>query len=251
MTVIIQKVALVLMVSGFVALGSMGAAGVAQAAEVELIGKKGMAEWRTPTGTWQNTGGAKVDADNPKALVALKEKRSGTIIAGHQGKTKNLISVEEFGDCQLHVEFMVPANSNSGVYLMARYEVQVFSSFGVKAPTYTDCGGIYQRWDNNRPKGKQGYEGHSPKTNASKPDGQWQTFDITFRAPRFDADGKKIKNAMFVRVMHNGVTVHENVEVTGTTRSGTYNDEKKMGPLMLQGDHGPVAYRNIVMKGID
>ena len=143
---------------------------------------------------------------------------------------------------QLHVEFMVPKGSNSGVYLMGRYEIQVFDSFGVAKPKHSDCGGIYQRWGK-----KGGYEGRPPRVNASRKPGQWQMFDITFKAPWFDAAGKKIADAVFVKVVHNGTVVHENEKVTGPTRASTYNDEKPAGPLMLQGDHGPVAYRNIRM----
>jgi hypothetical protein len=87
--------------------------------------------------------------------------------------------------------------------------------------------------------------------NASKPPGEWQSFDITFRAPRFDADGKKIENAKFVKVVHNGAVVHENVELTGPTRAAISGTEAAAGPLRLQGDHGPVAYRNIRIKPLN
>ncbi|MHC4808639.1 MAG: 3-keto-disaccharide hydrolase, partial [Planctomycetota bacterium] len=146
-------------------------------------------------------------------------------------------------DVRAHIEFMVPRGSNSGVYFMGRYEIQILDSWGKKQPTFSDCGGIYQRWDDKRT--PKGYEGRPPRVNASLPPGQWQTFDVIFRAPRFDKTGKKIANARFVKVIHNGILVHRNAEVTGPTRAGTYRDEKPRGPLMLQGDHGPVAYRNI------
>ena len=105
---------------------------------------------------------------------------------GPKGKTTNLLSDYEHGDTKLHVEFCVPKGSNSGVYLMGRYEVQVFDSWGVDHPKYSDCGGIYQRWQDNH-----GYE-VAPRQNASKSPGQWQSFDIIFRA-RFDDQGKKTK----------------------------------------------------------
>ena len=132
--------------------------------------------------------------------------------------------------------------------LFRSYEVQVFDSFGVEKSDYpgSECGGIYPRWINN-----QGVNGHSPRVNASKPPGEWQSFDITFRAPRFDANGKKIENAKFVKVVHNGKVVHENVDLTGPTRAAHWEDEKDekaTGPIMLQGDHGPVAYRNLRVK---
>jgi hypothetical protein len=81
--------------------------------------------------------------------------------------------------------------------------------------------------------------------NASRPPGEWQSFDVIFRAPRFDASGVKIANAKFVKVVHNGQVIHENIEVRGPTRGARFGDEKSAGPLLLQGDHGPVAYRNV------
>ncbi|UCG58536.1 MAG: TIM barrel protein, partial [Phycisphaerales bacterium] len=83
---------------------------------------------------------------------------------------------------------------------------------------------------------------------ASREPGQWQTFDVVFRAPRFDEDGSKIANARFEKIVHNGAVVHADVVLTGPTRAGAYNDEKPLGPIMLQGDHGPVAYRNIRLE---
>ncbi len=138
-----------------------------------------------------------------------------------------------------------PKGSNSGVYFQARYEIQILDSWGVEHPKYGDCGGIYERWKDN-----QGFEGRPPRVNASREPGEWQSFDVIFRAPRFDAAGGKIANARFVKVIHNGTVVHENVEVTGPTRASTFEDEKPLGPLMLQGDHGPVAYRNLRVKSV-
>ena len=86
--------------------------------------------------------------------------------------------------------------------------------------------------------------------NASLAPGKWQSFDIVFRAPRFDESGKKTANAVFEKVIHNGVVVHENAELTGPTRGG-YGKEKPVGPLRLQGDHGPVAYRNIYIEELN
>ncbi len=81
----------------------------------------------------------------------------------------------------------------------------------------------------------------------SRPPFQWQSYDIIFRAPRFDADGNKIANARFERVVHNGQVVHEDVELSGPTR-GAFSGEVAVGPLRLQGDHGPIAYRNIRIR---
>jgi sugar phosphate isomerase/epimerase len=127
---------------------------------------------------------------------------------------------------------------------MGRYEIQVFDSWNKTSPyPGIECGGIYQRWDES--KDPKGFEGHSPRVNASRAPGQWQTFDVVFRAPRFDSSGRKLSNARFETVVHNGVLVHEDIELTGPTRAGLYNNEKPTGPLMIQGDHGPVAYRNV------
>jgi hypothetical protein len=202
-------------------------------------------KWKK-AGTWFEAGDVALDPANEKLLAAKDGK--GVLVNGKDGKTANLFTTADYGDVELHVEFAVSKGSNSGVYLCGRYEIQVFDSFGKSEVRYSDCGGVYQRWDPRRGKGKEGYEGHAPKVNASKAPGEWQSFDIAFRAPRFGPDGKKTSNAKFVKVVHNGQVVHENVEVTGTTRAGAWEDEKPTGPIMLQGDHGPVAYRNLRVK---
>ncbi len=210
----------------------------------ELVGESGLQKWKG--GEWVVAGEASLGEGDGKKLAW--KPGAGVIVNGKDGRTANLFSKDEFGDVEAHVEFMVAKGSNSGVYFMGRYEVQVLDSFGVKDVHYSDCGGIYQRWDPKRGKGREGYEGHPPRVNASKPAGEWQSFDVVFRGPRFDAEGKKTANARFVKVVHNGQVVHENVDVTGTTRAGAWEDEKSQGPLMLQGDHGPVAYRNIRVR---
>jgi hypothetical protein len=143
----------------------------------------------------------------------------GVLLNSATVRTSNLITEAEFGDVEAHVEFCVPRGSNSGVYLMGRYEVQIFDSWGVKEPQSTDCGGIYARWSKEE---KRKVEGHPPRVNASRQPGEWQTFDIVFRAPRFDASGTKTENARFFKVIHNGVVIHENVEVMGPTNGATY-----------------------------
>jgi sugar phosphate isomerase/epimerase len=212
------------------------------AATVSLTGSD-LSAWREPTGQWQVVGEAFMDPANKKMLGT--KPGTGVTSNGPAGRTSNLLSKEEFGDINAHIEFMISKGSNSGVYFMGRYEIQIYDSYGVEKDEYPgiECGGIYQRWDENR--NPKGYEGHSPRVNASRPPGQWQTFDVVFRAPRFDKAGRKVSNARFEKVMHNGIVVHEDVELTGPTRASTYDDEKATGPLMLQGDHGPVAYRNI------
>ncbi|MHC4072320.1 MAG: family 16 glycoside hydrolase [Planctomycetota bacterium] len=201
-----------------------------------------LSAWRGNTGQWEIVGDTFANPANDKLLG--RKSGTGVIVNGPKGRTSHLLSKAEFGDIKAHIEFMVPKGSNSGVYFMGRYEIQVFDSWRKESPyPGIECGGIYQRWDNNRE--PKGFEGHSPRVNASREPGQWQTFDVVFRAPRFDKKGQKISNARFETVVHNGVMIHEDVELSGPTRAGAYNDEKPTGPLMFQGDHGPVAYRNI------
>ena len=145
-------------------------------------------------------------------------------------------SIKKFGDVKLHVEFRVPyeptrrgqGRGNSGVYLQKRYEVQVLDSFGLK-PRGGDCGAIYSV--------------AAPKVNACLPPLRWQTYDVTFRAPRADAD-KKLAQPGKMTVLHNGIEIHKDVPLKGTTRAGA-KGLVQLGPLHLQ-DHGhPVQYRNI------
>jgi len=210
---------------------------------LELTGPD-LAAWAGDTGQWESIADAHLSPDDPKRLTG--EPGTGAVLNGPTGRTKHLISKQHFGDVSAHLEFMVAKDSNSGVYFMGRYEVQVFDSWRKKSEyPGIECGGIYERWDQSRT--PPGFEGHSPRVNASRAPGQWQSLDVVFRAPRFDASGRKIANARFERIVHNGVVIHEDVEVSGPTRAAAFDDEKPLGPLMLQGDHGPVAYRAIRM----
>lgn len=206
-----------------------------------LLNGNDLSGWKGPHGTWQVVGGVALLPDNAKGFKA--EPGKGIILNSLQGPTVDLLTEAGHGDCELHVEFCVPEGSNSGVYLMGRYEVQIFDSFKKTKVAYSDCGGLYEGVENG-----QGYPGKAPAVNASKAPGEWQSFDITFRGPRFDAAGKKTQHAKFLKVIHNGQLIHENVEVTGPTRSAAFSDEKAEGPLKLQGDHGPVAFRNLFLK---
>ncbi|MEX0748284.1 MAG: DUF1080 domain-containing protein, partial [Rhodothermales bacterium] len=110
----------------------------------------------------------------------------------------NLFTAVEHGDVEIELDFLVPKGSNSGIYLMGRYEIQVFDSWGVDPPRFSDAGGIYQRWDERRGEGREGYEGHPPRVNASRAPGLWQHLRILFQAPHFDQAGRKIADARFV-----------------------------------------------------
>ncbi len=207
---------------------------------INLFNGVDLTQWREPQGHWQVA--KSVSIDPADAHLFIIEPGTGIFVNGPQGKEHNLKSKQEFGDAAIHVEFNVSSNSNSGVYVQGRYEVQILDSWGTPNDhlKYGDCGGIYQRGFEAK-----GVGGHPPRINASKRPGEWQSFDIIFRAPRFDAAGKKTENGLFIKVWHNGKLIHENADVTGPTRSAAYNNEAPLGPIMLQGDHGPVAFRNL------
>jgi hypothetical protein len=198
--------------------------------------------WRQPHGAWRVAEKVTLDPAKPESFAI--DPGDGVMVNG-EGRTDDLISEAEFGDFDLHVEFCISRHSNSGVYLEGRYEVQIYDSYGVRKDAYPgiECGGIYPRWIN-----EQTVDGHSPLVNASKPPGEWQSFDIEFQSPRFSPDGKKIANAKVVRISQNGQVVQENVELTGPTRGAHWSDEQSQGPILLQGDHGPVAYRNLRVR---
>lgn len=178
------------------------------------------------------------------------EKGTGVLVNQFDPKIQfrseaNLVTKLQHGDLFLSVDFMMPKGSNAGIYLQGRYEVQLFDSWKSEVLHVADCGGIYERWDESRAVGQKGFEGHPPTINAAFAPNLWQHLEIEFQAPRFAPDGRKISPARFVRVTLNGVVLHENVIVNGPTRAAAFIDENASGPLVIQGDHGPLAMRNI------
>jgi hypothetical protein len=150
----------------------------------------------------------------------------------------NTKTKQAFTDFKLHLEFFLPfkplgrgqGRANSGLYLQHRYEVQVLDSFGLKGLD-NECGGIYKN--------------AAPKVNMCFPPLQWQTYDVDFTAAKFNKDGKKVANAV-VTVRHNGVTVHDGLELKGATPGGGFKTEVPApGPFYLQGHGNPVVYRNV------
>jgi hypothetical protein len=162
---------------------------------------------------------------------------------GSAGKSADYITDEKFGDLELYLEFRIPAKSNSGVYVHGLYEVQIFDSYGAEKLGVHDCGAIYERWIDGK-----GVGGTPPLVNVCRPPGEWESFHIWFRAPRFDASGKKTEDARFVKVEHNGVVIHRDVPAPGPTRASLTIPEAPSNPLMIQGDHGPVTLRNIYVR---
>jgi len=154
-------------------------------------------------------------------------------------------TLENFGDCQLHVEWAAPTpahgegqgRGNSGVFLgFDRYEIQVLDSY--ESPTYSDGGAAAV------------YGQYPPLVNACLPPGQWQTYDIVWTAPRFDDAGKLLSPAR-VTVFQNGVLVQNNVQLTGPTswlERAPYALHPEKQPISLQDHHNPVRFRNIWVR---
>ena len=143
---------------------------------------------------------------------------------------------------------MIPNHSNSGVKLEGVYEIQIFDSWKVAKPTGADCGGIYPRAE-KKPHYHHIDEGVPPLVNAAKKPGEWQTLEIVFRAPRFDADGKKIANALFEKVVLNGKLIHDHAEARTPTGGDLAGQGAPHRPRsLLQADHGPVAFRNVRLR---
>ncbi|MBL9201104.1 MAG: DUF1080 domain-containing protein [Opitutaceae bacterium] len=205
---------------------------------VRVFNGSDLAGWTTKPGAGKNlwvVGLPSVPRGGPRQLNLAPGTGVMVNTTDRHGQGLNLVSPASFGDCFIDLEVMLPAGSNSGIYVMGEYELQVFDSFGKPDAKLSaiDMGAIY---------------GASlPRANACKAPGEWQRFTIEWRAPRFDAAGGKTANACFVRVTLNGVVLHENVEMPKPTPQGLTGKEHPRGPLMLQGDHGPVAYRNILI----
>lgn len=212
-----------------------------------LLNGKDLTGWHAQDASkpheWVAVRGVKFDRMySPKALGMVGDG-GDRMINGKAGRTQNIVTDEKFGDVELYVEFMIPKGANSGVYLQGLYEIQILDSYGVTDMTTGDCGAVYHQWVNGKASG-----GSAPRVNAMRAAGEWQSYRIWFRAPRFDASGKKVENAKFLRVMMNGIMIQENVTVPEGTRAHMNIAEAATNPIMIQGDHGPVAFRNIYWR---
>jgi hypothetical protein len=195
---------------------------------------------------WKWAKSVTLDPANPKKLGF--EPGSGILVNSPKGTAPDLYTKEKYGDLEIHVEFLISKGSNSGVKFHGLYEIQILDSYGKKGElTGDDCGGIYPRAE-LKPKYHYLDKGVAPKVNACKAPGEWQTLEATFRAPRFDRDGKKTANARIVRATLNGQVIHEDQALLTPTGHNHTKPEVATGPLMLQGDHGPVAFRNVRVR---
>jgi len=180
---------------------------------------------------------------SPKNLTA-KSGAGDRMVNGKEGKTANFISDDKFGSFELYLEFLLAKGSNSGVFLHGLYEVQIFDSYGFDGPmTVGDAGGMYEL--------PEGGGGSPPARNAARPPGEWQSLRIWFQGPQFDAAGKMMAKPKVLRVMLNDVPVQEDFTLAGPTLSHLNIAPAAKNPIMLQGDHGPVAFRNIFIKEVD
>ncbi len=178
----------------------------------------------TNTDQWQHPG-----KDGPITWI---------LVGGAMEAVKgNIVTKKKFKDFTLHLEFRTPymakargqGRGNRGVYVLGRYEVQVLDSYGLEGLD-NECGGIY----------KIG----RPYSNMCAPPGQWQSYDMTFKAAKFDNQGTKTDNALLT-VVHNGVTIHDDRELPGPTGGALDGNESAPGGIFLQDHSNPVQYRNI------
>jgi hypothetical protein len=219
-------------------------AGIAQ----KVIVLNDLSGFQNPGSNWHTAGGVQVKFLETDHLAF---NMGNGIIANvpekaHSGK--DLFSQQQFGDVDLEIDYLMAKGSNSGIYLQGNYEVQLLDSWGVINPKAGDNGGIYERWDEARPEGQKGYEGYPPRQNVSRAPGLWQHLKIVFQAPRF-VNGKKTENARMLQIELNGILIHEDVELSGSTRGG--GEEKPLGSLRIQGDHGPMAFKNLSIKAYE
>lgn len=203
-----------------------------------------VADFRPVADNWTD---ARALAGDPRRDPVLQPVAGVGILVNRPTPTQrgHLLSRWEHGDVEVELEFLLAPGSNSGLYLMGRYEVQLRDSWRVAAPGVGDSGAIYSRWDAARGAGNESFEGSAPRVNASRAPGLWQTLRVEFRAPRFGPDGTKQEPARFLRVWLNGTLVQENVAIGGPTRSAAFSDEAPWGPLMIQGDYGSLAIRAV------
>jgi hypothetical protein len=250
---------------------ALSIAAVARADEgwTPLFNGKDLAGWkpRNPAAksVWVVCDDVKLDPADPTRLMPLGTggKPDAVLLCGGDGRGSDLMTVESFGDYELHLEFTVPKGSNSGVYNRGLFEIQIFDSHGVAKPAFHDCGALYER--------------AVPPENLSKPPGQWQSFDITMKGKRLSLvwNGKEVyrdrdvrygetDRAAFERLTRENANKPPELRVDlkaengryagyfgeGGTRAGLDGPDRP-GPILLQGDHGPVAFRNLRIRRLD
>jgi 3-keto-disaccharide hydrolase/SLA1 Homology Domain 1 (SHD1) protein len=225
--------------------------GTATRGWIELLAPDGPRGWQSISAELKLGGDSKLA---PTSGLLAPTRGDGVIVAEKKLRNTNLVSRQSFVDCEVQLDFMLGKGSNSGVKLHGIYEIQLRDSYGKQKMTARDCGGVYPRGRPGKPGEAHKWilvdQGVAPTVNAAKPAGQWQSLVIVFRAPRFRSSGKKVENARFVSVLLNGQLIHKDVELAGST-GFAYQQESQRGPLLLQLDHGPVAFRRVRIRPLD
>ena len=196
--------------------------------ELKFVGRRAPVLRDKDDGTW--VPGRTVELFNGRDMTGWTPRFPGRPmewyvekgVMKNKAKASDIASLARFKNFKLHIEFRVAQESNSGVGLRARYEVQIYGDHG-QPPSLHGNGALYSRLP--------------PKVNATLPPAQWQTFDITLI-------GRELT------VILNGKTLHDHIEVEGLTAMATDPDESAPGPLTLQGDHGPVEFRKITVTDL-
>jgi hypothetical protein len=224
--------------------------------------------------TFRNPGAKKVwvvcddvrlDDKNPARLVAIGGGGTdrAVLLCGDDGRGSDIMTAESFNDYQLHIEFTVPKGSNSGVYNRGLFELQVFDSYGKPKLGFHDCGALYER--------------AYPRENRSKPPGEWQTYDITMKGKKltllwngtkvfddYDVRYGETDREAFARLNQENAGKPDDLHVKLREENGRYvgyfgeggtraslDGPDRPGPILLQGDHGPVAYRRVFIRPIE
>lgn len=231
-----------------------------------LFDGKGLSGWkfRNPDAkkVWVACDDVRLDPADPARLLPVGSGGGpdAVLLCGEDGRGSDIMTEQNFNDYELHLEFTVPKGSNSGVYNRGLFEIQVFDSFGASKLAFHDCGALYER--------------AIPRENHAKPPGEWQSFDITLKGKRLSLvwNGKSVYDKIDVRYGETDKAAFERlnqenagkpVELRvkleakdgkylgyfgeGGTRSSLPGPDRP-GPILLQGDHGPVAYRNIRIR---
>jgi hypothetical protein len=214
--------------------------------------------------TWVVCDDVRLDPADPARLLPVGKGGSpgAVMLCGDDGRGSDIMTADDYQDYELHLEFNVPKGSNSGVYNRGLFEIQVFDSYGASKLGFHDCGSLYER--------------AIPKENLAKPPGEWQSYDITLIGKRLTLlwNGRPVyrdhdirfgetDKAAFERLNQESASLPAELKVKleekdgryvgyfgeGGTRAGLPGPDRP-GPILLQGDHGPVAYRNLRIRPI-
>ena len=214
---------------------------------IPLINGKDMGGWKyrdeNKAGSWTAAKGIYWDrATDSNVLIAISNTGDRIVNLPLEGGASDIISMQTIGDMELYVEYMVPDSSDAGVYIHGLYELQIKNSFGLDFRSPVEkTSTIIGYADRSDP--------IAPTVRAERPQGHWNAFHIWYQAPKFDASGKKIENAKFLRILLNGQLIHENQERKAAAHASLEIPEAAINPaVMLQGSYGPVAFRNIYVK---